>query len=383
MPDRVSTSYKKHQQRRSKKVIQRRKIVRVKRSRSLLAKQLKNRHYKAYLSKYGPLSPLQRSSLREVISNEVEFSSYVKVEAPAVFSFLQNTNEVLRFISKLEKCLKAKKKTFVVFRDIVEMHHDAIIVLASILRRFKEDRVDFNGDFPANESARKVLVESQFFNELYGTSLRRELRYSKSNSFIHSRTRNNKKVDVDLANNLICVAATTVWSAPNRCPGIYRMLIELMTNTHNHAEIGQKGSESWYLCVVHLEKEKKVIFSFVDYGVGVITSLQNKKPGEKMYGFLQGLLRFFASKPTNAEIVREIFLEEKQVSSTGQSHRGYGLPSLYNSFIEQEIMNFNYITNDVRFDAQNKDFALLSENFSGAFIYWELNQSCDHLNPLP
>jgi hypothetical protein len=320
-----------------------------------------------------------------LITQKNKFTDYVYVQAPAIFSFLHNTVEVLYFIRQLENCLRSRQKTFVVLNGVIQMHHDAIVVLVSILRRFKDESVQFNGNLPFNEEARQVLIDSEFFlmlyKMLYDSTPKREELYTKPNCSIHTRT--DKKVDVALTDKLIREASETVWGKPMRCTGVYRILIELMTNTHNHAEIREKGRERWHICAVHLKEEKKVIFTFVDYGVGVITSLQNKQPGQKMYGFFQKLLHLFSGNATNVAIIREIFLDEKQISSTGETYRGYGLPSLYNSFLEQEIVNFNYITNDVHFNAVKKEFTPLAENFSGTFIYWELNDACDFLNPLP
>lgn len=370
-----------HQLRRQRKELRRKKIRKEKlKSRILLIDRMTSAYEQYLMNNRGATHIQKRRAIEKIESNE-RYKYYTRVRAPEKFSFLHNTNEVLKFVSKLEKCLDKRQKTFVVFDKVVEMHQDAMVVLLSILQRFKENRIDFSGNFPENEEARNVLLNSHFFERIYGKSLKERWKNPKTNSFIHTRT--NKKVDVELADRLITHATSTVWGEPKRCTGIYRILIELMTNTHNHAEIGRKGGEYWHLCVVHLEKEKKVIFTFVDYGVGVINSLQNKKPGDKMYDFIKDMFRFLSFQPTNVEVIKEIFLEEKQISSTKESHRGYGLPSLYNSFSEQEIANFNYITNNVHVNAENNDFRSLSENFSGTFIYWELNESCDHLNPLP
>ena len=377
----TALSYHLHQKKRHRKELKRRRIRRIKRLKELELRQSAFRSYRQGLSYKELRDPNVRRYIDSRVRDEVDFKLYTHVKAPGTFSLLNNTNGVLKFIKDLEVCLEKKRKTFVELSDVTEMHHDAIVVLLSIMRRFREEGIPFNGDFPQDDIARKVIEESSFFDKLYDSKLQRMHKYSNPSSSIHTRT--NKKVDVELADRLIKESTKTVWGEAKRCTGIYRILIELMTNTHNHAEIGQKGSESWHLCVVHLEEEKKVVFTFVDYGVGVINSLQNKKPGEKMYGFLAAFKRLFTSLPTNAEIVREIFLDEKQVSSTGESHRGYGLPSLYSSFLEQEIVNLNYITNNVRVNGITGEFSALSENFSGTFIYWELNDTCDYLNTMP
>src|SRR5690606_6598211 len=88
---------------------------------------------------------------------EEPFKEYKRVHAPENFSFIDNSEGVIEFISKLKNHFDAKVKVFVVLKKVKIISYDAIVVLLSIMVRFKATRIDFNGDFPENEEARRIL----------------------------------------------------------------------------------------------------------------------------------------------------------------------------------------------------------------------------------
>lgn len=104
------------------------------------------------------------------------YKDYKRVHAPENFSFIDNSAGVVEFISKLKNHFDEKKKVFVILKDVKTISYDAIVVLLSIMVRFKATKIDFNGDFPNNENARRILDESKFLKYLY-QSFRNEERY--------------------------------------------------------------------------------------------------------------------------------------------------------------------------------------------------------------
>lgn len=49
---------------------------------------------------------------------ENRFKDYSKIKAPSNFSLIENTEESLKFIAKIEKCLKNRSKVFVNLTDV-------------------------------------------------------------------------------------------------------------------------------------------------------------------------------------------------------------------------------------------------------------------------
>ncbi len=303
--------------------------------------------------------------------------AYVKVWAPQKLSFINNTNEVIGFIQKLEKHFLRRTKVFVVLSDVDIIEYDAIVVLLSIMAKFRAEKIGFNGNFPHNTIARKILIDSGFFSNLFPSlSKSKKLKIAKHHSIL---THAWVEVDPLLANDLIAKASKTVWGKPRRCPGIQRSLLELMQNTHNHADRSGEGGKQWWLSVNHRKREKIVSFSFVDFGVGVFSSLQGKKSGEKFYGGLSRL-RSLLPYNSNADLLKSILKGELHKTVTGKYYRGKGLPGIYEVSQRKQASKLHVITNDVYADVEGDKYKVLSKNFSGTFIYWEINEESHNLD---
>src|SRR5690606_864526 len=248
--------------------------------------------------------------------------------------------------------------------------YDAIVVLLSIMVRFKATKIDFNGDFPENEEARRILTESKFLQYLY-QSFRNEDRYQlgQNSSIV---THAWKDVDSELGNELIKNASKTIWGEERRCQGVQRTLIELMLNTNNHADDSKKGEKHWWLSVHHDKVNKKVSFAFIEFGVGVFTSLNNKRYGSKFFGIVDKL-KERVKFGNNADLLRLIMDGTLHRTATGKPYHGKGLPGINKVRERNQISNLNIITNDVHASLDNDSFQIMSKSFSGTFVYWELN----------
>ena len=300
------------------------------------------------------------------------FKDYTKVYAPQNFSFIENSNGVAEFIDKLKQQHDLRKKVFVVLKDIQKISYDAIVVLLSMMIRFKSNKISFNGDLPDNNEAKRILVESNFLKYLY-----QEFNYSerynlgqKSSILTHAW----KDVDSDLGGELIRHASKTIWGEERRCQGVQRTLIELMLNTNNHADDSKKGEKHWWLSVHHDKEKHKVNFAFIDFGVGVFTSLNNKRSNSKFYGALDKL-KERVKYGNNADLLELILNGSLHKTATNKPYHGKGLPGINMALNRNQISNLNIITNNVHANVEKKDFTLLSKSFSGTFVYWELNQN--------
>lgn len=361
-----------HQIKRAKRQLK----ARIKRNAKLRKRRKQNDELVREFLKYWP-KPEAKAKLQNSVEQHrwLTYWRYKHIEAPKRFSLIENTESTLQFIRKLENTLTLNQKTFVVLRNVTTIDETAIVVLLSIMIRFKKNGILFNGDAPTDPVARRLFKNSDFLKELYNLPLRRLEQLSGADSNIYSGT--SKKVNNQLASKVLRESSLTIWGKNRKLTAVYENLIELMLNTHNHAEIGHRGTRNWYLVVKHMRQEKKVSFAFVDYGVGIIASLAGKKQGDSWYIWFNKLkLLFNGQNSANAQILQRIFIGEERTSSTGLPHRGYGLPNLYKSFKEGDIKNLFVITNDVSVDAVDNKFSTLSIPFKGTFVYWELDDSC-------
>jgi hypothetical protein len=311
-----------------------------------------------------------------------KYADYKHVKAPQDFTLIKNPEPVIEFITKLKEYFDKKQKVFIVLKDVKKMDYDAIVVLLSIMVRFKSQHIDFNGDFPEDKSARDILTESGFFKNLF-KQFKDEDRYSikqDHDNLIHTHAWKN--VDSNLSATVIEQASKTVWGENRRCQGAQRALIELMLNTNNHASVDKEGDKHWWLSVNHRKKENKVTFSFVDYGVGVFNSLDNKQEGTKFYRAINKLKSAFGFSE-NAELLRLILQGELHKTVTGEHYRGKGLPGIFEALGRNSFSNLFIVTNNVYADVANGTFKNLNTNFNGTFLYWEINKSnisCNGIN---
>jgi hypothetical protein len=308
------------------------------------------------------------------VEKEVEQGGYEKVTAPKNFTFIGNTEKVIRFISRLREHFDKKRKVFVVLNGVKSISYDSIIVLLSIMVRFKSHNIKFNGDFPRDETANKILTESGFFENLFKNFREKDtynLNKEDGNS-IHTHAA--KAVDSILSAKVIGQATKTVWNEKRRCQGIQRTMIELMLNTNNHATIDKEGERHWWLSANHIKEENRVCFSFVDYGVGIFKSLNNKPSNSKFYKAMEKL-KSLVGLSNNAGLLESILKGKLHETVTGFYFRGKGLPGIYEALGRNSFSNLYIISNNVFADVVNGNYVDLNNNFEGTFIYWELNQT--------
>lgn len=277
---------------------------------------------------------------------------------------------MVRFIRRLREHLIKREPVWIKMKQVKTIAYDGLVVLISALVRFKADRVRFNGDFPSNEAANAVLHESGFFEALELTFYRRNrYRVTKDQGiWTHAST----TVDAELSARLLSKASKTIWQTARRLQGAQRVFVELMHNTHAHASPLKPGERHWWISVYHDFSKKKVRVSFVDYGVGIFESLQNKPQGSKFFGALSRL-RDMVAHGDNSVLLSKILNGDLHRTATGLPFRGKGLPGIKEAMDRKQISRLHLITNDVKADVSKGLYHTLSENFSGTFLYWEID----------
>tara|TARA_R110002012_G_scaffold210271_1_gene380899 strand:- start:2516 stop:3610 length:1095 start_codon:yes stop_codon:yes gene_type:complete len=347
----------------SKRLVRRRKGI--KRHRRQIKSNRKKKEIRRLLQ---GKSHVRRYKDKDDISKK--FPDYKKVFAPKKLSLVENPEKTIAFVNQLRKCFKRRKKVFVLLSQVESVGYDALVVLLSILIRFKSHKIDFNGDFPKNNEALSKISNSGFFDYLY-KNINNEERYKilKGGSI---STHAWKKVDSELTHEVIRDAAQFIWGKPRTCNGVQRSLIELMHNTNNHAAYEAEGEKHWFLSVQHIKQDKKVCFSFVDFGVGIFESLNNKGKESKWYDWKTPLSKLFTFE-NNSELLRLILNGELHKTVTGKPYRGKGLPGIYDASKRNYFNKLHVISNDVFANIESVNFKTLSNKFTGTFVYWEVD----------
>jgi hypothetical protein len=303
-----------------------------------------------------------------------QLAGYKQLKAPKTFSLTKNTEDTLSFIAQMEDCFEKKKKVFVNLEKVETIGQGAIVVMLSILVKFKANKIDFNGNFPKNKKAETNLKKSGFFKYLYDENITEQDVYSFENDIC---THANKKVDSKLSDEIIKRASKFIWQEERRCTGLQRVFIELMQNTNNHASLTGTGEHHWWATVYYSKDDNKVCFAFIDYGVGILDSLNNKKEG-KFLGVIPKIKQLF-NPNSNADLLKLLLTGEVHKTATGNYYRGKGLPGIYEACKNNKISNLVIISNDAIADYANDKYESLNNKLSGTFVYWELNSKNDNI----
>lgn len=348
------------------------------RNRSAFRRICERRKYK---QRFRSLPSKEREKLLEVLRFKHKYWNYNTIKAPRIFSLIENEDETLEFIKNVISSYEKRRKTFINLRFVDYITNDALLLLLSNMVRFKTRNIDFNGNFPKNINCERMVMNSGFFESLYDT-IKRGNSYDlagKSSSF---HTHANKKVDQQKTAEIIERACRTIWNEPKRCPKVQRAFIELMQNTNNHAA-DEKGKKHWWMSVSHDYKNKKVVISFLDFGMGIIRSLENKKVGDKFYKWQEIFKQYWPWAKSHDQILKLILegalYNDIPATVTGDYNRGKGLPGIYKAFKENNLVNLVVITNNVYANVGKGDFHVMKNEFLGTFVSWEMNESINYL----
>ena len=300
-------------------------------------------------------------------SAEAAQTAHDFVMAPEVLSLRQNPEPVIRFIATLRTHYERREAVFVDLREVTKIEIDGIAVLLSVLVKFKSAGVRFTGNYPADPAARLALEKSRFFEMLYHEKFRNQRSYNLETGGSIS-THAKHQVDGPLAGKIVEAASRFIWGEPRRCRGVYRAIQELMLNTHNHAVPLKEGGRQWWLATKHVQSERRVAFSFIDYGVGIFESL--RRATHPLRAVIDRL-----SLGDDTAVLKAIFEGRIQKTSSGDYFRGKGLRGIHAAMKQRDLSQFVLISNRVMFDGVADEFRLLEVSLQGTFVYWEIDST--------
>lgn len=307
----------------------------------------------------------QRNDINSTYDNRFNERINIEYKVPQKFSILNNTEEVLHFFSDIIKDLKTKekgiKKCFLITINMKEVEYigtDALMYLLTLMRntiKRNGNLILWQGSFPINPEAKKMLIESGF------------TRYVKTNSEnVYNNTQNlqiryGKEHDPNIISEICDIIIKKADVERRNILFIKEIINELMDNTMGHAYYGVEKpffDKCWYIFVKCYSN--KMSFTFLDNGLGIPYTV-NKTLMEK-FGDKIGIKRddYYIKSALNGEFRTQ----------TGKSNRGKGLPEIYSKVKEHKVSNFSIISNKGIFN-ENKSYES-KEHFLGTLVYFEV-----------
>jgi hypothetical protein len=343
-----------------------RKLRRVIRTNSSPAYHRKKKHKNT--SSVSTIDVIYREKIAKA---KIEYNGNV-LTVPSNFSLIQNPEDVIRFISALKDSLKQKKAVYIDLFNISNITHDAIVLLLSAVIRFKTHQIRFNGNFPRDLNLKRSLISSGFFQ-----ALELDFKSNDSYTFSHNRiiTHGKNTVDSPLAHKTIVDSLQLTFNQGSGHTGAFSVLIELMTNTFDHAVVGDSERKHWWLSVNNHPEANYIAFSFVDYGIGIFDSLAAPANGSILNHLKNAISTLGIDIEDRPQILKKILDGVLRRSSTNQPHRGRGLPSIKKVHDKQQISNLSIITNNVYGGVSSDKYFKLNSHFEGTFYYFEIHKN--------
>jgi len=301
------------------------------------------------------------------------FPGFELISAPENFSLAENEEKTLIFLRKIKTCYEKGSQVVIRLDRVRSITNDAILLLLSTMVQFQTANIKFDGTRPDKKSIKKKIEKSGFFNFLSGKTMEKSDKYSFNNMESHLYTHGQKRVDPQLANEIVRYSSAFVWGNPRRCQGVQKTLLELMHNTFDHAD-RQKGEKHWWLSVEQDKKNQKVTFAFIDFGVGIFRSLRNKKSNEPLFGALENLIARFPGVKTEHELLQLILEGKIRKTQSKEYNRGKGLSKIHTLYKENKISSLVMVSNYASAHLDERNFHELKDEFMGTFISFSINK---------
>lgn len=280
----------------------------------------------------------------------------VKIHAPKNFSLVNNPNEFVTYLKTIGKETEFGHPILIDISEIKSITYETIPVLISYLKDrkiFHNARI--HGNAPNDEKLRKVFTESGFYNFVQSKNKFK----SSTENFLHQES--NFKVKPEIAGRATDLIEEVLGNkiSEDDIEALYNIFIELMSNTHHHADINKYGKTKWWLHA-HCAPDE-INITFLDLGIGIFKSSVVKEKVKKM-----GL---------DLKIISSLILVDDLLDGKIQSRididneiRGKGLPQILEYAKLDLFESFVLITNDVWVNLKNRDRKKISKNFRGTLI---------------
>ena len=282
------------------------------------------------------------------------------LRAPAVLSLVESPRENLAFVTKFRNYLLVKDSMISLdLRGVSSFTAEMLLLLRATMDGSTLHR-GVQGNLPAEPAIATEFKGSGFFSGF--TRPPTGLPAPKGLMLHHSRV----AVHSDIAAQLVRFAVREASIPPKSAAACYRTLVELMTNTHNHAMTDendtQTGSRVRWSASVYC-REGIAYFSFVDLGVGITSSVPARDLAQRTGATISGYGR--------RRLLSDAFSGHLG-SATGRPGRGLGLPKIRQEAQKGHLQDLLVLTSDVVGGVADLSFRAAGGRLRGTLFRWRV-----------
>lgn len=284
-------------------------------------------------------------------------SGRVTVEAPKTLHFEENMDETLSFFERLGTRASRQRKLFVDLSQIEKVSTGEVIYLLArldelvVARRWGE----ITGRSPRDADARQMFEDSGFVQRINRPTA------PLSGDFV--RVRHGTMADTASAKEITSFVRSKLRLTQDDTRGLYKVLIECMTNTRNHAYAADRLQSKWWLIAFYSRALDAVNFSFLDTGHGIPVTMR-KKWREKLTALVPGV------GVDSTLIVSG--LQGAFRTRTGRHNRGKGLPQIYSVATSDQIASMCILSRTAHIDCQTLQARTMRTPFRGTMYNWTI-----------
>ena len=269
---------------------------------------------------------------------------YTKSIPPANLSIVNNTEDTIKYFNIVEKLFSRGESVEFVLSETKELTPDALITFTAIISDSKITKgLPFRGISPRDQRLNQLLTNAGFYKYVKPNNPFGSLKTKKNiNDELQHRI-SHKRVEAEMAANVCRSAQQYSYGNSLKNHDLYKVIIECMANTHNHAS-GESPHEvyDWWLLAYKKPESRVTQFCFLDLGVGIFKSLE-KQVKKGFFTSLRGLM----GQKKHIEVLRSIFNGNTK-TRTGKDERGRGIFEIHEiASKSDEISNFMLVSNDV------------------------------------
>lgn len=336
-------------------------------------KKRRKKDYKKYLKRRAEKAlrrkrkKKQRAKKPRLLLTPRDRGSQTEKPVPANFSLVNNTEEVIAYFKDVARTFANREQVAFDLENVEQLTPDAIALLIAKVKDINFTRgLNMSGNAPLNPDLKKLFDDSNFLDHVSHSYHHPK---NEKNLLIHQQT--HKKVHPEIAKQVAEMAVSHTFKDARKFQPIFKMMIECMANTDNHANLRAEGIHDWWLFTYCDPNTNITSFSFLDLGIGIFNSNPVNTYKERLLKAVEEITDLTIRN--NPKLVPKLFSGEIYTSRTKDKTRGQGLPTLKECSENPHIRNFTIITNNVKISLPSLVTVELQNKFNGTFLYWELH----------